>query len=210
MHSCDLLIDALHKYQGSIILVSHDRYFVSKTANKIWEIVDHKVKEFKGGYDEWVAWKERMARQAKMEASNQKAEVNPSTSLRMSERTNEVKKTSGLNVNNQKSVTRPDSSNTQSTASNFKPQTTAAPINKETKKELQKQQRIFQQLEEQIAALNTKRTALETSLSDPATYSDKNKFLQAETDYKKATEELERLNAQYEKTFELIVSLEGK
>src|SRR6478609_5399320 len=40
IHSCDLLIGALNKYQGSIILVSHDRYFVSKTANKIWEIVD--------------------------------------------------------------------------------------------------------------------------------------------------------------------------
>ena len=44
MHSCDLLIEALNKYQGSIILVSHDRYFISKTANKIWEIVDHDIK----------------------------------------------------------------------------------------------------------------------------------------------------------------------
>ncbi|OYW17558.1 MAG: ABC transporter ATP-binding protein, partial [Sphingobacteriales bacterium 12-47-4] len=32
MHSCDLLIEALNKYEGSMILVSHDRYFVSKTA----------------------------------------------------------------------------------------------------------------------------------------------------------------------------------
>lgn len=63
MHSCDLLISALDKYEGSIILVSHDRYFVSKTANKIWEIVDHQIKEFKGGYEEWVAWKERMGKQ---------------------------------------------------------------------------------------------------------------------------------------------------
>src|SRR5829696_4742449 len=63
MHSCDLLIEALNKYQGSIILVSHDRYFVSKTANKIWEIVDHRIKEFKGGYEEYVAWKERAAAQ---------------------------------------------------------------------------------------------------------------------------------------------------
>ena len=47
MHSCDLLIDALKKYEGSLILVSHDRYFISKTANKIWEIVDHRLKEFK-------------------------------------------------------------------------------------------------------------------------------------------------------------------
>ncbi len=71
MHSCDLLIESLNRYQGSIILVSHDRYFVAKTANKIWEIVDHQIKEFKGGYEEWVAWKERMAKQ---ELENKKSE----------------------------------------------------------------------------------------------------------------------------------------
>lgn len=57
MHSVELLIEALQKYEGSYILVSHDRYFVSKTANKIWEIQDLKVKEFAGGYDEWEQWK---------------------------------------------------------------------------------------------------------------------------------------------------------
>src|SRR4029079_726941 len=73
MHSCDLLIDALNKYGGSMILVSHDRYFISKTANKIWEIVDHEIKEFKGGYEEWVEWKERMG--ARPENRGQKPEV---------------------------------------------------------------------------------------------------------------------------------------
>ncbi len=57
MHSVELLIEALQKYQGSYILVSHDRYFVNKTANKIWEIQDYKIKEFSGGYDEWEQWK---------------------------------------------------------------------------------------------------------------------------------------------------------
>jgi ATP-binding cassette subfamily F protein 3 len=72
MHSCDLLIEALNKYGGSMILVSHDRYFISKTANKIWEIVDHEIKEFKGGYEEWVEWKERMAKQAEESKSKSK------------------------------------------------------------------------------------------------------------------------------------------
>ena len=57
MHSVDLLIEALNKYEGSYILVSHDRYFVNKTANKIWEIEDYKIKEFVGTYDEWERWK---------------------------------------------------------------------------------------------------------------------------------------------------------
>ena len=38
IHSVELLIEALKKYEGSLILVSHDRYFISKVANTIWEI----------------------------------------------------------------------------------------------------------------------------------------------------------------------------
>jgi ATP-binding cassette, subfamily F, member 3 len=63
MATVELLAEALTKYDGSIILVSHDRYFISKTANKIWEIEDEQIIEFKGDYNEWVEWKERMAKQ---------------------------------------------------------------------------------------------------------------------------------------------------
>src|SRR3954469_13884132 len=70
IHSVDLLTEALNKYEGTIILVSHDRYFISKTANTIWEIIDHEIKPFKGTYTEYVEWKERMAKQAKSEENN--------------------------------------------------------------------------------------------------------------------------------------------
>ena len=191
MHSCDLLIEALNKYQGSIILVSHDRYFISKTANKIWEIVDHKVKEFKGGYEEWVAWNERMARQ-KSEILTKKTEI----------RNENPKKTEKPNE--------PGGTNfSKSAVQTPRPGQQSQPINKEMKKELQKQQKIFQQLEEKIGPLTEKKAALEASLVDPAVYSDKTKFLQAESAYKNISQELEKLNLQYEKTFELIVSLEG-
>lgn len=71
IHSVDLLAESLIKYEGSIVLVSHDRYFVSKLANKIWEIDDHQIVEFKGSYAEWEAWKqrklERIAEEKRME-----------------------------------------------------------------------------------------------------------------------------------------------
>ncbi|MBL0883101.1 MAG: ABC-F family ATP-binding cassette domain-containing protein, partial [Chitinophagaceae bacterium] len=75
MHSVELLAEALNKYEGTIILVSHDRYFISKTANKIWEIVDHEIKEFKGTYQEWVEWNERMERIKEEEARGKKQET---------------------------------------------------------------------------------------------------------------------------------------
>jgi ATP-binding cassette, subfamily F, member 3 len=56
MQSVEMLIEALNKYKGTLIIVSHDRYFISKTANKIWNIEDGKINEFNGPYDEWAVW----------------------------------------------------------------------------------------------------------------------------------------------------------
>jgi ATP-binding cassette subfamily F protein 3 len=72
IHSVDLLVEALNKYEGSLILVSHDRYFISRIANKIWEIDNHQIREFKGSYAEWEDWKER---RDKAEAENKKLEA---------------------------------------------------------------------------------------------------------------------------------------
>jgi ATP-binding cassette subfamily F protein 3 len=51
---------------------------------------------------------------------------------------------------------------------------------------------------------------LEASLSNPGTYSDKNKFLDTENAYKKAQDELKQMNARYEIVFEKIMALESK
>ncbi len=74
--SIDLLIEALNRYQGSIILVSHDRHFISKTANRIWEIDNHEIKDFAGGYDEWMEWKARKTAEA-ANAAKQQVTVKP-------------------------------------------------------------------------------------------------------------------------------------
>lgn len=62
--SVNMLIQALNQYQGTYVLVSHDRYFIQGTANKIWEIVDGKINEFQGTYAEWETFKKRKAQEA--------------------------------------------------------------------------------------------------------------------------------------------------
>ncbi len=185
MHSVELLIEALNKYQGSIILVSHDRFFVSQTANKIWEIVDEEIKEFKGTYTEYLEWKERMA---KKQADNKEP-------VAVSEKKTDVKK-----VAEEKPVVQQQS-------------TVAEPkqvINKEQKKELQKQQRILQQLEEKINSTTIEKNKMEAQLSEPSTYSDKDKFKQTEMAYQKLSKDLAKLNKEYEAAFEKVMELESK
>lgn len=77
MQSVEMLIEALNKYHGTYILVSHDRYFISKTANKIWSIEDGKIKEFIGTYDEWVIYEQEKLKRQQEATKTQPAEQKP-------------------------------------------------------------------------------------------------------------------------------------
>jgi ATP-binding cassette subfamily F protein 3 len=56
MQSIGILISALQNFEGSYVIVSHDRYFVSETANKIWWFEDGKIKEYPGTFEEYRYW----------------------------------------------------------------------------------------------------------------------------------------------------------
>lgn len=55
MESIEALNLALENFEGTLIFVSHDREFVSSLATRIIEITDHKLLDFTGGYDEFLA-----------------------------------------------------------------------------------------------------------------------------------------------------------
>ncbi len=52
--SIEIIIEALKRYKGTIIFVSHNRYFIEKLANKIWWIEDQDVKEYPGNYSDYL------------------------------------------------------------------------------------------------------------------------------------------------------------
>ena len=56
MRSINILTQAMQKYAGTFIVVSHDRYFVSQVANKIWWIEDQQIKEYPGTFSEYEYW----------------------------------------------------------------------------------------------------------------------------------------------------------
>lgn len=56
MLSVGILVQALQQFEGTFLLVSHDRDFISNVANKIWWIEDQEIKEYPGTYEEWHWW----------------------------------------------------------------------------------------------------------------------------------------------------------
>lgn len=80
MQSVNILVQALDQYEGTYVVVSHDRHFVSQVANKIWYIEDQQIKEYPGTYDEFVEWQEKNNAEQLSVSSEQKTksvEVKP-------------------------------------------------------------------------------------------------------------------------------------
>ena len=100
---------------------------------------------------------------------------------------------------------------------NKQPDPVAAPITKQPavnldrdqKKELQKIQRQFQKAEEEVNKKNKKKAELELELGKPENYSDHQKFVALETEYKQVMQQLATATADYEKLFEKIMEMEG-
>ena len=54
---------AIDEYEGTLIFVSHDRYFVDKFATRVWELEDGKIRDFPWGYAKYRSIKEHEAAQ---------------------------------------------------------------------------------------------------------------------------------------------------
>ena len=180
MVTVELLAEALNKYDGSIILVSHDRFFISKTANKIWEIEDEKIIEFKGGYQEWLEWKERMAK-AKVATSEPAKNTN----------TKETKK----------------QSKPEPVVKAVEPNVA---IDKDLQKQIQKLQRAIAQLEHNIETLQKEKLDIESQMADPTIYSDTQKFHVVEKSYQDKNALIRSMNKEYEIAFNDLLVLESK
>src|SRR5437660_1450494 len=53
MRAKDVLLDALSKYTGTVVFVSHDRYFIDKLATRVFEIGDGRVEVYPGNYEDY-------------------------------------------------------------------------------------------------------------------------------------------------------------
>lgn len=72
MEATEALLEALENYTGTILLISHNRYFVSRIATRIIELTHNGIHDFKGNYSDYIAWREAILL----------AEANPSQKIK--------------------------------------------------------------------------------------------------------------------------------
>jgi ATP-binding cassette, subfamily F, member 3 len=58
MRAKDVLLESLEKYSGTVVFVSHDRYFIDKLATRVFEVGSGEVHVFPGNYEDYIWRKE--------------------------------------------------------------------------------------------------------------------------------------------------------
>ena len=71
----ETLQEVLENFQGTILLVSHDRYLIDQLATQIWDLQAGRVTIFKGTYAEFVAAREQASEAARQVAAQQRSEA---------------------------------------------------------------------------------------------------------------------------------------
>jgi ATP-binding cassette, subfamily F, member 3 len=74
--SREILEDMLLEYRGTILFISHDRYFIKKIASRIGEIRNHRIRYYEGDFDYYKAIKKREA-EPKVGKEEKKPKIRP-------------------------------------------------------------------------------------------------------------------------------------
>ena len=69
----EVLQETVEAFDGTTLLVSHDRYLIDRLATQIWELRDGKLTVFRGTYQEFLAERERQAAEARQARQEEKA-----------------------------------------------------------------------------------------------------------------------------------------
>src|SRR5262249_884324 len=57
----DVLLNALQEFNGTLVFVCHDRYFIDKLATRVFEVADQQIEAFPGNYEDYLWRKQRIA-----------------------------------------------------------------------------------------------------------------------------------------------------
>ncbi|MBO1307932.1 ABC-F type ribosomal protection protein [Enterococcus sp. 669A] len=103
----DYLIEELEYYYGTLIFVSHDRYFLNQLATKIWEVKDAQVTEYVGNYDAYKQQKEIQELEQQRAAENYTREKN-NLEAAISQKREQAAKAEKVSAKKKQQNTRPD------------------------------------------------------------------------------------------------------
>ncbi|RUR31273.1 ABC-F family ATP-binding cassette domain-containing protein [Vreelandella nanhaiensis] len=70
----EALTEALAGFEGTVILVSHDRHLLRATVDEFWRVADHRVEPFDGDLEDYRAWLKARLEESRRDSRSEKAE----------------------------------------------------------------------------------------------------------------------------------------
>lgn len=189
MRSKDILKNALQKYNGTVIVVSHDREFLDGLVDKVYEFRDGQVKEHLGGIYDFL-------RDRKLE------------SMRELERSDTSAKTATATAKSTSGTTNKPTGNADKSTSG-KPALSGKELytlKREADKQLRKAERDVEQAEKEIMALEKQISEMDKQMADPTAYGIDLSDGVLYTQYNEMKEKLNKLTYRWE---ELSIVLEN-
>ena len=171
--SKEILEDALNAYEGTVLFVSHDRYFINRTAGRIIELEDHGITEYLGDYDYYVEKKAQFSELG-----------NTGNSTIINEKTGKVSNGPDTGSDDQ-------SKTAASGADDYKAQKEQNALRRKNENELKK-------CEERIAQLEAENKKLEDKMADQAIATSSVKLQEITSSIEKNSSELEKLYLRWE------------
>lgn len=164
----EVLEAALMDYEGTLLFISHDRYFLNKMAERIVELHPGGTEQYLGNYDDYVEKKQELEDIAREAAEARQASTKNSSKSDLNTATTE-----------------------KSGAASFEAE-------KQAKREERNRQRKQEALEQQIAELETKITELEAQMALPEIYQDYMKLQELQQQSEKHKAELTKAYEDWE------------
>jgi len=179
--SQEVLLEAMSQYEGTVIVVSHNRYFINGFVNKVLEIRNGKATLYEGNLDDYLA--------SRKQSENGVDEKEPA----LDAKNGAVSKSENLDqVHDRKALRQLRAKKREDLGKKLKPW----------------REKVMAS-EELIEGLEKRKEELETIMADPGLYSDSQKWAEISQEYDTVKRRLDRLYTQWEEAQEQIEIIEN-
>jgi len=183
MSSQEVLQEAMAQYEGTIIVVSHNRYFVNSFVNKVLEVKDGSATLHEGNVDDYLAWRRKM-------------EMRAATRLEP--------------VGDEAGAARRDGGEADAGVDKKALRRQRALERQLLNQKLGPWKKKNEEAEQEIESLETRKAELEQLMADPELYGDQERWSVVSREYSQVERHLDRAYQRWEETQQAIEDIEQK
>ncbi|MFK7847870.1 MAG: ABC-F family ATP-binding cassette domain-containing protein [Rhodothermales bacterium] len=197
MQSINVLIEALQQYNGTFVVVSHDRHFLDQIVNKVWRVEDGGVQEYIGNYADYQ-WQIEHGTASKRQKSADAVSATKSTNGQAAQ--GEKKRAGGPKTKEQKRK------EAEERNQRYKNAVAKSDIDQSITSPAQLK-KAYSSLEFTIETKEAALKSVEADLANPDVYNDQEKANQLSTSYQMLKEELAAMYSEWEKMGEILTEM---